>query len=590
MEKVKALSIGLGIFSILLDAQAFIRSRASSGTPLYWAGTAPSLVLYVNPTNNNELSHQTIKDMINYSIEQWNDNGNISISANYSTEYTPEEERMDLYFNKSSDPDPFPFGRGVLAVTEIFYYTNGRITEADIIINDDTVYSDAIDPDNAVYLANIISHEMGHLLGLGHGQVHESTMTFRVFPGQHSLHSDDKEALSHSYPLPASHPSYTPRGTIKGTLVGFNSSLRSTRSVFGAHVQAISPSSRTVLASRVTDPSGHFSLSLPIHNTYYLYISPIRSSANLPEYLKTVETNFCPKGESWQGAYFQKCGNDQKGHPQGLHLTTNNQIINVGTVTIRCEFPTPLNYSSTGNHNITMTTENPGEAVTGFFLQTSIDANSSQEILQNSNTRVSDTYSVDLTGYSQSDPLKNLYLDVQIVGQRVYSPLRMNVLVRGAGSSVGDDTILPSSDFNKVYAIDEDGHQSSSKRKIFLLDYSVHIQLDKTTPANNSFTVELIPQPLTRAGVFNNENFFPSYNLFSNPLSHYMMIFTISEETESGGLRILERKDHSPYEDNSSCPEGTTTSRIEGHTPYEGVVERFPKRRRWSLTNYFAEQ
>ena len=557
MRRVMALGIFFGILTLFLEAQAFIRTRAEGGSPFYWNGPSPSLQLYVNPENSGEISHQTVEDMVDYSIAQWNNKGNISVSRQSAS--SPEEGRNDLYF--SGGPDSIQFGRGVLGVTLLTYEgSTGRLVEADIIINDNPSYSDNFVTTTGTYLGNIISHEIGHFLGLSHGQVHESTMLFRIFKGQHSLHSDDKEALGNIYPLPSGSTHYIPRGTLRGKVGGLNSSRGTTVGIFGAHVQAIASSTGNVVSSIVTSPSGSFSLSLPIDETYYLYIAPIRSGVGLQEYFDTVETEFCSEGRPWQASYFQKCGNAQKGHPQGFHLETVGEVLDVGTATIHCEFQTPVSYSSGGSQEIDISASNSsfGEAVTGFFLKESIKSNTSNT-LNNPSERVSDTYTIDLTDYSPSDPSKELYLDIKMITQRVYSPLRMNVFVQNTVNS--QSSLYPES-FNAIFGRKEYGHDGTTQGiTSYALDYTRHIELDTSTPSKNSFSVELIPQPLAQGFPYPQvleEAFFPSYNLLSHSLPHYMVIFSLSEKID-GKYRPLEEKEHSPYANNLSCISGDST-------------------------------
>ena len=69
----------------------------------------------------------------------------------------------------------------------------------------------------------------------------------------------------------------------------------------------------------------------------------------------------------------------------------------------------------------------------------------------------------------------------------------------------------------------------------------------RTTVANNSFTVEVIPQPLCRgrASQFCAKEFFPSASLLASPVAHYLMILTISEK-KGGEYSIIEQKTTPP--------------------------------------------
>ena len=530
------------------DAKTSVRTKSQSGYDLQWRDGDGALSIYVSSSNSNNLDDDTIKAIAEYSIHEWNDHADIELYpvSNESGE-KEKDGRNDLYF---SDEDIF--GRGVLAVTNVRYLDfNGEIIEADIAINNSIRFSTEIDStsnsigtsgEEMYFLGDVLSHELGHFLGLSHGQVHGSTMIFTVFRGQYSLHSDDKEALNSIYRLPQDE---LIRGGIRGTIVGSTSRI----GIFGAYVHAISSSTGNVVASSATDPEGSFSISsLPADDTYYLYMTPLKSPAGLPDYYDTLRSSFCPNGASWRGTFFQKCGNGERGRPQGFHVGAGDDI-DVGTITIRCGLevidPDEPN-GDTYTLNLVQPNGHVGEAITGFFSSRDIAHNGSHTVLSDPEQRKSKVYEIDLSGYTP-DSNKDLYLDIKVMAQSIYSPLRTNVIVGRTGAS---DQMFPS-DWGTVRQVEEVSYDPDSVLATYQLDhngkFAIHFPLDEETPGNNIFTVELVPLPLTY-GLSNiaRDDLLPSSRALADPSSHFLMIFTISEKIGAREYSIIEEKDHTP--------------------------------------------
>ena len=537
------------------DTHAFIHNRSDAGKPLFWNRSINTLTITVNPVNNDDLDNDVVGNIISFSIADWeSSNGNIFLLPELSYTETEVKGSNNFYFSSEDI-----FGRGVLAITRILHSNEtGEIHEADIIINDRINFSvDSNATSNSsgtegYFLGDIVGHELGHLFGLGHGQVHESTMTFTAFRGQYSLHSDDKEGLGAIY----ASSDDTSRGSIRGIVAGAESVI----GVFGAQVQAISSTTGKMIASAATSSNGRFSLSsLPVDDTYYLYVSPLRTSSGLPDYYDTIRSNFCTNGLSWQGSYFQKCGVGEEGRPQGILLSTG-EVIDVGTITISCGFSALSANAENSDFdyelNIVRSGDDIGEVVTGYFLDTEIQSNTNETVLNDSTQRTGHIYSIDLTDYTP-DTTKDIYLDIKIVAQAVYSPLRMSIIVGRTGES---GQMFPST-WSTVNRVSELDYTSTTQTSNYHLDHSgeftIHFPLDEATPDNNSFSIELIPRPLTQGLVgVGISDLFPSSSALLNTVGHYLMILTISERDDLGHYSVIKEKGHTPYSDNLSCMDG----------------------------------
>ena len=102
-------------------------------------------------------------------------------------------------------------GASLVALTELEYNTqSSRLIEADIYLNGEDYQFGNLDfgTGNAD-LANILTHELGHFLGLGHSQVWLATMSNSTRPSEtrrRTLHPDDRQALSWLYPSDSTPP------------------------------------------------------------------------------------------------------------------------------------------------------------------------------------------------------------------------------------------------------------------------------------------------------------------------------------------------------------------------------------------------
>ena len=98
------------------------------------------------------------------------------------------------------------FGPSLVALTVLHYETDtGRISEADIFLNgEDYKWGDiALQRGVSADVQNIVTHELGHFLGLGHSQYRLAAMSSSTRPSEtrrRTLEIDDEDALYYLYP------------------------------------------------------------------------------------------------------------------------------------------------------------------------------------------------------------------------------------------------------------------------------------------------------------------------------------------------------------------------------------------------------
>ncbi len=148
--------------------------------------------------------------------------------------------------------DAASLGSGVLGATFITSGSDGRITDADIVLSRAIDFTTRFSAFAGSYDAeSILTHEIGHLIGLDHTGLVRATMapfTDRGDVHQRSLATDDLLGAGMLYPeadFPAG------RGTLAGTV------SRDGEAVFLAHVVATTVNGRAI-ASGYTRPDGTY--------------------------------------------------------------------------------------------------------------------------------------------------------------------------------------------------------------------------------------------------------------------------------------------------------------------------------------------
>ncbi|MEN0066267.1 MAG: matrixin family metalloprotease [Myxococcota bacterium] len=105
----------------------------------------------------------------------------------------------------------WPAGNEALAITTSWADDAGHIVQYDIYINATIPWSTTGAKD-AFDLQAAITHEVGHVLGIGHSEVAEATMFAKHEPGdvqRRVLDSDDQEAARYLYDSPPAAPEDT---------------------------------------------------------------------------------------------------------------------------------------------------------------------------------------------------------------------------------------------------------------------------------------------------------------------------------------------------------------------------------------------
>jgi hypothetical protein len=217
-------ALGLALLGTALPASAFCpthgcndrkqhcefdeRGCLLTGPLLHWASGCVSFDVQRDGSPLRNISYDGAHDAIVAAFRQWLDadcgGGQgpfISIS-----DYGPVDCRIPQYnqdapnanvFMFRDDEWPYENAIDTLALTTlIFNADNGEIYDADVEVN--TVQSpmalDHVGP-NDVDFNSVITHEIGHFLGLSHSDVQGATMKASYAPGQTSMASIEQDDI-----------------------------------------------------------------------------------------------------------------------------------------------------------------------------------------------------------------------------------------------------------------------------------------------------------------------------------------------------------------------------------------------------------
>ncbi|HEY0462958.1 MAG TPA: matrixin family metalloprotease [Polyangiaceae bacterium] len=186
----------------------------SVGYPLLWASNCVSVSVQADASVSQHIDYDAAQASVTRAFDAWNNvtctGGAPSISVLVkgpincdASEYN--EHRANANIVVFRDPWPYVGGEDALGMTRVRFNPNtGDIYDADIEVNAVTEPLSVGDAQpNAVDLDSLLTHEAGHLLGLGHSRDSAATM----YPGYQlgsvelrTLSADDIAGLCGIYP------------------------------------------------------------------------------------------------------------------------------------------------------------------------------------------------------------------------------------------------------------------------------------------------------------------------------------------------------------------------------------------------------
>ncbi|TAJ21525.1 MAG: matrixin family metalloprotease [Planctomycetota bacterium] len=241
--------------------------------PLYWANPG-SISVVLQAAGSDDLDGAEEFAALRAAIRAWNevDGTTARLVENQSS---VQQARTDwasddlhsIVFDETNASGYFPFGSGVVAITPIWFTSQGKITDADVLFNGASYHFTTSGELGRFDVADVGAHELGHLLGLDHSGSAGATLYPYVDPSvvlHRSVSADDAVGLRCAYPEPGE----------SGALVGNVARASNGDEVPGALVVALDASGRQA-ASVLSDGLGAFELEGLAPGTYRVYARPL---------------------------------------------------------------------------------------------------------------------------------------------------------------------------------------------------------------------------------------------------------------------------------------------------------------------------
>jgi hypothetical protein len=264
----------------------------TNGSPLYWQNP-DNITVVIQATGSDDLPNGSHATALRNAMAAWNAvAGSVARLVEDTnplqqarTDFQSQDIRL-LMFDEANTSGYFPPASSVVAITPVWFFSNGRIADADVLFNGANFAFTTSKAPGKFDVQDVGAHELGHLLGLDHSGWGGATMYPYVDPTillHRSLSSDDEGGLRAAYPLGSF-------ATIAGRVERSDGS-----GVAGAHVVALGTDGRP-RGGILTNSSGNFTMTGLEGGTYTLYAAPLDgpvTAGNLSGG-QTVHTDFQP--------------------------------------------------------------------------------------------------------------------------------------------------------------------------------------------------------------------------------------------------------------------------------------------------------
>jgi hypothetical protein len=279
MRRLLFLALGLGAF--VAGARAHLRIlHPSTKAPLYWQDPS-NVSVVIQADGSADVPDESDRVALELAIAAWNRApGTIArlaldqeSSFASGTQWSSSAVHL-LWFDETNASGYFPSGTGTVAVTPLWFFSDGRISDADVLFNGSGFAFTTSGQSGRFDIQDVATHELGHLLGLDHSGVTGATL-YPYVDSTVILHRspalDDIGGLRAAYP--------------QGTWARFSGRVERPDGspVFGAQVVALDALGR-VASAGLSAANGDFLVEGLAAGSYRLYVAPLElpvSGANL---------------------------------------------------------------------------------------------------------------------------------------------------------------------------------------------------------------------------------------------------------------------------------------------------------------------
>lgn len=351
------LVIGLLTATIGGTGYAFVR-LSTNGNELFWpnATNQPISFVIANGTANG-ITQASYEGAVRRAFQAWEEVPESGISftedtnpgSKNRTDYTADDIHTVMF--DANNSTGFFGNSGLVAVTPVEFTGQGQITDADIILNARDHTFSTTNAANTFDVQSVVTHEVGHFIGLDHSPVLGATMVPFALQNnllQRSLETDDAAAATAAYPNVNAM-----NAQLRGRIVNSGNDKA------GAHVVAENTDG-SVAATTVSNNDGTFVLAgLDSQKSYRVYAEPLDGPVvanNLSTGISNlrVDTDF---GTTYYGGF----------QSPTEFVPGNGFTVDIGTLdTFDPAQPQPMNITSTSRTSgvigttvsVTLSTEN----------------------------------------------------------------------------------------------------------------------------------------------------------------------------------------------------------------------------------------